>query len=90
MTLRLDTQHLAGFVCAEEYKAIAPQVECAHRALHEGTGLGNGFIGWVDLPANYDKEEFQRIKAAAAKIKSDTDVFIVIGSDGYCEYECSQ
>ena len=82
MTLRLDTQHLAGFVCAEEYKAIAPQVECAHRALHEGTGLGNGFIGWVDLPANYDKEEFQRIKAAAAKIKSDTDVFIVIGIGG--------
>lgn len=82
MTLRLDTQHLAGFVCAEEYKAIAPQVECAHRALHEGTGLGNGFIGWVDLPANYDKEEFQRIKAAAAKIKSDTNVFIVIGIGG--------
>ncbi len=82
MTLRLDTQHLAGFVCAEEYKALATQVECAHRALHEGTGLGNGFIGWVDLPANYDKEEFQRIKAAAAKIKSDTDVFIVIGIGG--------
>lgn len=82
MTLRLDTQHVSGFVCAEEYKAIAPQVECAHRALHEGTGLGNDFVGWVDLPANYDKEEFQRIKAAAAKIKSDTDVFIVIGIGG--------
>ena len=42
--------------------------------------MGNGFIGWVDLPANYDKEEFQRIKAAAAKIKSDTDVFTHVNS----------
>lgn len=82
MILRLDTQHLSDFVCVEEYKAISPQVECAHRALHEGTGLGNDFIGWVDLPVCYDKEEFQRIKAAAAKIKSDTDVFIVIGIGG--------
>ena len=61
------------------WEGIAPQIKAAHDMLHTGTGLGNDFIGWLDLPTKYDKEEFSRIKQAAEKIKKDTDVFIVIG-----------
>ena len=50
--------------------------------IHEKTGLGNDFLGWVDLPKNYDKEEFDRIKKAAEKVKSDSDVLLVIGIGG--------
>ena len=50
--------------------------------LHNGTGAGNAFLGWVDLPVNYDKEEFARIKAAAEKIKKDSEILIVIGIGG--------
>lgn len=82
MAIKLDTQHLSGFVSESEYTAIAPQVKLAHDMLHSGTGMGSDFIGWVNLPTDYDKEEFSRIKAAAEKIKSDTDVFIVIGIGG--------
>ena len=61
---------------------MAPQVKLAHEELQSGTGLGNDFLGWVKLPTEYDKEEFARIKKAAEKIKSDTDVFVVIGIGG--------
>lgn len=82
MAIKLSDQHVAGFVNPQELTAIAPQIKLAHEALHSGTGLGNDFIGWVHLPTDYDKEEFARIKAAAEKIKSDTDIFIVIGIGG--------
>ena len=82
MSIHVDLQHLEGFVADHEFCGIANQVKAAHEALHSGTGLGNDFIGWVDLPTNYDHEEFARIKQAAKKIKSDTDVFIVIGIGG--------
>ncbi len=82
MATKLTEKYLGGFVGADEYKGIEAQVKNAHKALHDGTGLGNDFIGWVDLPTNYDKEEFARIKKAAEKIKKDTDVFVVIGIGG--------
>lgn len=82
MSIKIDTQHLSQFISENEYTAIAPQVKIAHELLHSGTGLGNDFTGWVKLPTDYDKEEFSRIKAAAEKIKSDTDVFVVIGIGG--------
>ncbi|MCR5653758.1 MAG: glucose-6-phosphate isomerase [Ruminococcus sp.] len=82
MSTKLTDRYLNGFVGEDEYKGIASQVKSAHKALHDGSGLGNDFIGWVDLPTNYDKEEFDRIKKAAAKIKNDTDVFVVIGIGG--------
>ncbi len=82
MSVQLDTKHLSEFIREDEYTAIAPQVKLAHDLLHSGKGMGNDFIGWVNLPTDYDKEEFARIKAAAEKIKSDTDVFIVIGIGG--------
>jgi glucose-6-phosphate isomerase len=82
MSIQLDTRHLSSFIGQNEFTAIAPQVKLAHEALHSGNCAGNEFIGWVDLPTNYDKEEFSRIKAAAKKIQSDTDVFVVIGIGG--------
>lgn len=82
MSMKVDTQHLSKFINKNEFEAIAPQVKLAHDLLHSGTGAGNDFIGWVNLPTDYDKEEFARIKKAAEKIKSDTDVFIVIGIGG--------
>ena len=82
MAVTLNCKHLSGFVSEEELKAIAPEIAAAHKTLHDKSGLGNDKLGWLDLPTNYDKEEFARIKAAAEKIKKDTDVFIVIGIGG--------
>ena len=82
MATALNDGYLSGFISDDEFAAIAPQIKLAHEQLHSGTGLGNDYIGWVDLPSAYDREEFARIKAAAQKIISDTDVFIVIGIGG--------
>ena len=70
------------FFSKDEVDALQPYVDLAHQMLHEKTGLGNDFLGWVDLPKNYDKEEFARIKKAAKKIQSDSDVLVVIGIGG--------
>jgi len=82
MALQLSDKHCKGFIGEHELGGIAPQVLQAHKMLSDKSGLGNDFLGWVDLPVNYDKEEFSRIKKAAEKIKGDTDVFIVIGIGG--------
>lgn len=82
MSTKLVDKYLNGFVEEQEYIGMAEQVKTAHKALHSGSGLGNDFLGWLTLPTDYDKEEFDRIKKAAEKIKKDTDVFIVIGIGG--------
>ncbi len=82
MAIKLDDRYLKDFVRDHELAGIAPAVKAAHDTLESRQGLGNDFLGWVDLPVNYDKEEFERIKKAAAKIKSDSDVLIVIGIGG--------
>ncbi len=82
MSVTLSDKHLSAFIDKTEYQAIAPQIKAAHDTLHNKNGLGNDFLGWVDLPVDYDKDEFARIKQAAAKIKQDTDVFVVIGIGG--------
>ena len=82
MAVTLNDKHLQEFISNEEYQAIAPQIAASHEILHNKTGLGNTFLGWLDLPVDYDKEEFERIKKAADKIKADTDVFVVIGIGG--------
>ncbi|MBP0954645.1 MAG: glucose-6-phosphate isomerase [Oscillospiraceae bacterium] len=78
----LNTKHLESFVSKSELEYVKPQTELAAKILSERTGAGNSFLGWLDLPVDYDKEEFARIKAAAQKIKSDSQVFIVIGIGG--------
>lgn len=82
MGIKLDDKYLNGFVREHELAAYAPMVKAAHETLESRSGLGNDFLGWVDLPVNYDKDEFERIKKAAAKIKSDIEVLIVIGIGG--------
>ncbi|MDE7364130.1 MAG: glucose-6-phosphate isomerase [Ruminococcus sp.] len=82
MSLKLNTNYLNDFINADELAGIKPQVEAAVKSLHEKTGLGNDFLGWVNLPTDYDKEEFARIKAAAEKIKKNSDILIVIGIGG--------
>jgi glucose-6-phosphate isomerase len=82
MSIQLDGRHLSKFIDENEFAAIAPQVRLAHETLHAGTGLGNDFLGWIKLPENYDREEFSRIQAAAKKIRSDSQVFVVIGIGG--------
>ncbi|MFB5664266.1 glucose-6-phosphate isomerase [Alteribacillus sp. HJP-4] len=80
--IKLDYSNAGSFISAEEINQLQPAVKAAHQALHEKTGAGSDFLGWVDLPDNYDKEEFERIEKAAEKIRSDSDVLIVIGIGG--------
>ena len=54
MSIQVDLKHLNGFVRNEEMEGIAPQVKTAHHMLHNGTGMGNDYIGWLALPTNYD------------------------------------
>lgn len=82
MSLKLNTKYLKDYVAADELVGIKSQVEAAAEALHNKTGLGNDFLGWVELPTNYDKDEFARIKAAAERIKKNSDILIVIGIGG--------
>ena len=82
MALTLNDKYIREFVDKGELSAIQTEISAAHKTLLDGSGEGSDFLGWVDLPKNYDKEEFARIKAAAAKIKSSCDVFIVIGIGG--------
>lgn len=82
MALKLNTKYLEGFVGKDELAGIKEQVMTAAKVLHEGSGLGSDFLGWLTLPTDYDKEEFARIKAAAKKIQGNSDVLIVIGIGG--------
>ena len=82
MSVKLNTRYLEGFVDENDVKAIAPEVSAAVDLLNSRTGAGNDFLGWLDLPVDYDKEEFERIKKAAEKIRSDSDVLVVIGIGG--------
>ncbi|MBQ8960267.1 MAG: glucose-6-phosphate isomerase [Ruminococcus sp.] len=82
MSLKLNTKYLADFINADEMAGIKDQVEAAAAALHNKSGLGNDFLGWVELPTAYDKDEFARIKAAAERIKKNSDILIVIGIGG--------
>lgn len=82
MSTTLTKKYLSGFMSDAEFGYMAAQVKAAHEALHNGTGAGNDFIGWLNLPTDYDKEEFARIKAAAQKIKGNSEIFVVIGIGG--------
>ncbi len=82
MAMELKLTGLKGFVGEDELAYMAPLVQAAQDTLHARTGAGNDFLGWVDLPEDYDKEEFARIKAAAKKIQQSCDVLVVIGIGG--------
>jgi len=78
----VDLRYLNGFVAEREFGNVAPMVEAAHRLLKNGEGAGADFTGWVGLPINYDKDEFARVKAAARRIRENSDVLVVIGIGG--------
>ena len=82
MALKLNKKFVEPFVSAEEIKNISAEVYKAQDLLYSRSGAGNDFLGWIDLPVDYDKEEFERIKKAAEKIQKSCDIFVVIGIGG--------
>lgn len=80
--IRFDTSNALQFVKHNEIENQKEMVVSAHKALHEKTGAGSEFTGWVDLPVNYDKVEFERIKKCSEKIREDSDILIVVGIGG--------
>ena len=77
-----DFSVASKFISNEEIGMIKASVEAAKDQLVNKTGAGNDFLGWIDLPVDYDKEEFARIQKAAAKIQGDSEVLLVIGIGG--------
>jgi len=80
--VRFDYSKTAGYISSDEVKMMGRIAVSAKDLLLSREGAGNDYLGWIDLPVNYDKAEFDRIKAAARKIQSDSDVLIVIGIGG--------
>ena len=82
MSLKFNSKYSESIVSPADIEAIAPKAVDAMDTLMSKTGEGNDFLGWIDLPTNYDKEEFDRIKKSAEYIKKNADVLIVIGIGG--------
>ena len=82
MAIKFESSFAKDFLRENDLKGLEAQVKSAHEMVENKNGLGNDFLGWVNLPTDYDKEEFERIKKAAEKIKNDTDILIVIGIGG--------
>ncbi len=82
MSVKLTEKYVSSFLTDSEIDSYSEKIKVAHKMLHEKTGAGSDFTGWVDLPVNYDKVEFARIKTAAKKIASNSDILIVIGIGG--------
>jgi glucose-6-phosphate isomerase len=80
--VRFDYSKALSFFGEHEVTYLRDFVKVAHHSLHEATGAGSDFLGWIDLPVDYDKEEFARIQKAAEKIKQDSDVLLVCGIGG--------
>jgi glucose-6-phosphate isomerase len=80
--IRFDYKAALPFFGEHEVTYLRDFVKVAHHSLHEKTGAGSDFLGWIDLPVDYDKDEFARIQKAAEKIKGDSDVLLVIGIGG--------
>ncbi len=77
-----DYSRAASFIGENEVESMKKLALDAKEVLVSRTGAGNDFLGWIDLPVNYDKEEFARIKQAAARIQNDSEVLVVIGIGG--------
>ncbi len=82
MSLSFSCDYAKDFLRENDIKGLEKQIAAAHETVELKNGAGNAFLGWAELPENYDREEFARIKKAAQKIKSDSDVLIVIGIGG--------
>lgn len=82
MSISLDLSKARPYLNSHEIDQLQPMISDAHDLLHNKTGAGSEFLGWVDLPLNYDKEEFKRIQKCAENIKKNSDVLVVIGIGG--------
>lgn len=82
MAIKFISQHAEDIVAPQDIKQLEAQAVAAMDTLHNKTGEGNDFLGWLTLPTDYDKEEFDRIKKASEYIKANCDVLIVIGIGG--------
>jgi glucose-6-phosphate isomerase len=82
VSIRFDFTKALPFFEPNELDYLAEYVKTAHRLLHKEMGAGHEFVGWVDLPLDYNKEEFARIKEAASRIRADSDALVVIGIGG--------
>ncbi len=80
--LSFDYSKAEQFVKGHEIDYLSDYVKTAHEALHKGTGAGSDYLGWIELPVAYDREEYSRIKAAAERIKADSDALVIIGIGG--------
>lgn len=80
--ITLDKRYLSQILAEEDIAAYEECVKKVHDMIHEGTGEGHDFLGWLNLPKDYDQEAFSRIQQAADKIRSDSDVLLVIGIGG--------
>lgn len=80
--IQFDYSKALSFFGEHEITYLQDAVKVAHHSLHEKTGAGSDYTGWIDLPVDYDKDEFSRIQKAAEKIKNDSDVLLVIGIGG--------
>ena len=82
MPVRFDAHYASAFFAQHELEYMANPVRAAHDMLHQKKGQGSDFLGWVDLPVDYDRAEFARIQAAAARIQADSDLLVVVGIGG--------
>ena len=82
MSLKITDTFAKQFIRAEEIENLAIQAKSALNLVKAGNGAGRDFLGWYDLPIDYDKEEFERIKISAKKIQSNCDILVVIGIGG--------
>ena len=80
--IQMDLSHIRQFIPLPYEEARAAQLRLAHSHLQHGDGAGGEFTGWVQLPRQYDREEFARIQAAARKIQQDSQALVVIGIGG--------
>ncbi|MFZ3590604.1 glucose-6-phosphate isomerase [Bacillus sp. DJP31] len=80
--IKFDYSKALSFFGEHELTYLRDAVKVAHHSLHEQTGAGSEFLGWINLPTEYDKEEFSRIVKSAEKIKADSDVLLVVGIGG--------
>ena len=82
MAIKLEGKHALDFISTGVYNMTVAEAKKAYDTVYNRSGAGNDFLGWLDLPANYDREEYARVKVAAEKIKKSCDIFIVIGIGG--------
>jgi glucose-6-phosphate isomerase len=80
--LELDLSYLSSFLSRDDMERMIPSLNSAQNMLYKGTGLGSEFLGWLELPQNYDREEYERVKEASEKIRKSCDAFVVVGIGG--------